>query len=93
MMLRTVVLICALGAVAIGVWLTAEDLAAWPALAFPALVVAGTLFERFYYRGNATDAAPQGWRETGELFIDDETGGPVTVWFNATTGERQYRQD
>jgi hypothetical protein len=43
-------------------------------------------------RYGAVQRAPQGpdWRETSERFIDDASGKPVSVWFDAKTGERRY---
>lgn len=91
-MLRNVVLAIALGWLAVGAW-AAMMFGAWPMLLFPAIVVAGIVFERFRYDGNATDAAPGDWRVTNERFLDEETGRPVTVWFNSTTGERKYVEE
>jgi hypothetical protein len=92
MMLRNVVLAISLGWLAIGTW-AAMMFGAWAMLIFPAIVVGGIVFERFHYRGNATDAAPGDWRPTNERFLDDETGRPVVVWFNPTTGERKYVEE
>jgi hypothetical protein len=61
---------------------------AWPALAAAALLVLGTLWERFHYRGSERGGA--GWQATQERFLDEESGGLVTVWFNPATGERRY---
>ena len=74
-------LLCALYAVS-------QDGAAWPMLLIAALFVAGTLFERFHYRGS--EAMDGDWQPTSEKFIDDESGKPVTVWFNPKTGARRY---
>ena len=92
-MLRNLLLALALGGFAVALWLTIFDLAAWPAFVFPGLVVCGIVFERFHYSGNASDAAPGDWRPTNERFLDEETGRPVVVWFNSTTGERKYVDD
>ena len=92
-MLRNVVLGVGLAWLAIGSWLTLVDAAGWPMLVVPAIVVAGIVFERVNYRGNASDTADPGWRPTNERFLDEATGRPVTVWFNATTGERRYVDD
>jgi hypothetical protein len=90
-MLRGLVGVAALGFLALGLFLTLEDPAGWPVLAMAALVVAGTIFERFYYRGAGDGAVPgPGWEATPERFRDEETGRLVTVWFNRATGERRY---
>ena len=65
--------------------------AAWPALVGAGLLVLGTLFERFYYRGGTAASGTGGrWQATAERFLDDESGALVTVWFNPATGERRY---
>ena len=67
-------------------------LAALPGLLLVAagLLAGGIAFERVRY--GAVQRAPQGpdWRETSERFIDDASGKPVSVWFDAKTGERRY---
>ncbi len=55
-----------------------------------ALVLLGTLFERYRYR-RLGDAPPgPGWTDTGERFRDPETDAPVGVFFHAQSGERRY---
>ena len=53
-----------------------------------ALFVAGSLFERFHYRGS--DELGGNWQPTSERFLDERSGRPVTVWFNPRTGARRY---
>ena len=66
---------------------------AWPFLVFAILFAVGTWLERFYYRGGTV--AGQGGRlqPTGERFLDEESGQPITVWFNPVTGERRYVEE
>ena len=54
------------------------------------LLVVGTLYERFRYKPIEARPLGPGWAATGERFIDDETGKPVTVYVEARTGERKY---
>jgi hypothetical protein len=62
-------------------------------LFWSAIIVAGTVFERYRYKRIAA-AAPNGnWVRTAERFFDDETGKPVTVWVDPKTGERKYVAD
>lgn len=90
-MLRAIVLVVAVVALGFGAWLVTFDLAGWPALVFPSLLLVGILFERVHYTGNAKAGEPdKNWAPTQERFLDEATGRPVTVWFNATTGERKY---
>ena len=44
-MLRNVVLALGLAWLAVGLWLTLVDAAGWPMLIFPAIIVAGIVFE------------------------------------------------
>ena len=92
-MLRNIVLALGLAWLAVGLWLALVDAAGWPMIIFPAIIVAGIVFERVNYRGNASDTTDPNWRPTNERFLDDVTGRPVTVWFNAATGERRYIDD
>lgn len=90
MMLRTFVLVAAalfLTAALVGV---AIDPMTWPSAAVAAVLVGGIAFERARY--GAAQRRPVGgeWRETPERFIDDASGKPVSVWFDARTGERRY---
>jgi hypothetical protein len=63
---------------------------AWPALLMAGLLVLGTLWERFYYRGGTVHGRGGRWQVTPERFLDEESGSMVTVWFNPVTGERRY---
>jgi hypothetical protein len=87
-MLRAAVLIVAALFLLCALYAVTQDPTAWPMLLVSALFVAGTLFERFHYRGS--EAMDGDWQPTNEKFIDDESGKPVTVWFNPKTGARRY---
>ncbi len=91
MVLRTVVIAGAAILTCAGICLIACGVNApgWQALLVGALVLIGTLFERWRYRRIEED--PQGdWRRTGEQFIDPSTGHPVEVMIDPRTGERRY---
>lgn len=61
----------------------------WQAFAFGAVVLIGTLFERWRY--SKIEGPPAGpWQRTQERFIDPTTGEAVEVMFDPTTGERRY---
>lgn len=89
-MLRTLIQVFAflllLGAMAMVV----VEPMAWPALVGAGLLVLGTLWERFYYRGGTVHGRGGRWQATSERFLDEESGSLVTVWFNPVTGERRY---
>jgi hypothetical protein len=64
--------------------------AALVAAIYGVILVVALLFERQYYNPKVNLDA-RGWEATDEKFIDPVTGDPVQVWFNAKTGERDYR--
>lgn len=88
-MLRSFVLALAFLFLGIALFVTAQDAGGWPMLVMAGLFVAGTLFERFHYRGTE-DVLDGDWEATAEKFIDEESGRPVTVWYNPKTGARRY---
>ncbi len=57
---------------------------------FGALLVIGTVFERVLYKPLTRSRPGTGWTDTGERFVDPETGKMVKVLYNAASGERQY---
>lgn len=60
-----------------------------PPLVFGLLLVVGTWFERWRYKGMQRPAETRG-EPTGERFIDPETGGLVEVYYDSASGERSY---
>jgi hypothetical protein len=62
---------------------------AFPPLLFGALLLLGTVFERWRYKQPKSAATAKG-AATGERFIDPETGALMEVWYDAATGERSY---
>ncbi len=90
MMLRTFVLVVAMLFFTAAVVGAVTDPAVWPTVIAAGLLLAAIVFERRRY--GAARAKPVGsvWRETPERFIDDESGRPVAVWYNESTGERRY---
>jgi|SRR5471030_1811051 hypothetical protein len=91
-MLRTFVL--GFGGVLIlaSIFVAATGIAA-PALwlfTLGALTVIGTVFERVLYKPLKDRSPGPGWTDTGERFVDPETGKVVKVLYNAASGERQY---
>jgi len=65
-------------------------------LFLPQLIIGGTLLilalaiERWRYKP-VTDAVPDPcWTDTGERFVDPETGLLTAVYFDSAKGERHY---
>jgi chromate transport protein ChrA len=55
-----------------------------------AALVGGILFERGRYKPHTTDTPGSDWVATGERFVDPNSGAPVTVFYQPSTGERRY---
>lgn len=91
-MLRTAVLIFGCLTVALGAYLCARGVLSGgiQTLAGGAVILAGTLFERWRYRNRNVSAAGD-WAPTGERFVDPETGRNVEVLYDSRSGERRYR--
>lgn len=90
-MLRTAVIAVAALLTCVGIGLIASGVSApgWQVLALGAIVLIGTLFERWRYR--RIEEPPNGhWQRTDEQFIDPSTGDAVEVMFDPRTGERRY---
>jgi hypothetical protein len=61
-------------------------------LGLGALIVLGTVFERWRYRPH--DSRPGvGWQPTGERFEDPQSGRTLQVFYDPQSGERRYVSD
>ena len=92
-MLRAIPIILALALLAFAAGLALNQHTWFPALVpggAGALILLGTLFERFRYRRLAEAPPGPGWADTGERFRDPETDATVAVFFHAQSGERRY---
>jgi len=59
-----------------------------------ALIVLGAVIGWERYRGGDARSAPgMGSQPTTEVFIDPETGRRMRVWYDARTGQRDYRPE
>jgi hypothetical protein len=54
------------------------------------VITAGTLLERVIYKPLLREKPGAGWVKTAERFIDPDSGKAVDVFYNPTSGERQY---
>jgi hypothetical protein len=61
------------------------------------VVIAGIVIALFgwdRYRGNRKSTSTGSASEpTGEVFIDPESGRRMRVWYDPTTGQREYRPE
>ena len=64
----------------------------WVILAVVAIGVVAAVFGWDRYRGNRKTAGESA-QPTNEVFTDPASGKPMRVWYNPTTGEREYRPD
>jgi hypothetical protein len=90
-MLRIVLIVVAAVLTCVGIGLVAWGIyvPGWQVLSLGAIVLIGTLFERWRYR--RIEEPPNGrWQRTDEQFIDPSSGDPVEVMFDPRTGERRY---
>lgn len=62
---------------------------AWPFTLWGLLLVAAVLLERWRY-SHAPKADDGPWQETGERFVDPESGRVMSVWYSPDSGERRY---
>ena len=90
-MLRNVVIAVSAILTCVGIGLIACGVYApgWQALVIGAIVLIGTLFERWRYR-RIEGPRNGSWQQTDEAFIDPTSGDPVEVMFDPRTGERRY---
>jgi hypothetical protein len=60
------------------------------------VVVVGIIIAIFgwdRYRVKRRDAGDTDFQATSEVFIDPTTGQRTRVWYNAKTGQREYRSE
>ena len=66
------------------------------ALFLPQLIIGGLFLivalaiERWRYKPVQSASPDPRWTDTGERFVDPETGVLTAVWFDAAKGERHY---
>ena len=55
------------------------------------VMLLAVLFERWRYRNRQAEAGGN-WQQTGERFVDPESGKEVEVLYDPQSGERRYRE-
>ena len=63
---------------------------AWSVAGTGAVLVLALLFEHRSYQRIRDDAPGPDWQNTGETFLDPNTGTRVAVWFQPESGKRAY---
>jgi hypothetical protein len=61
-----------------------------------AVVIAGIIIAVLgwdRYRGTRRGADNRASEPTNEVFVDPSTGQQMRVWYNSSTGEREYRAE
>lgn len=92
-MLRRLLLVlgvlCLLGAV--GVVVSGRGMFVLPHLLAGAVIFGlGVALERWRYKRIVPQRIESHWQDTGERFIDPETGHTTAVYFDPRTAERHY---
>lgn len=59
-------------------------------LVFGAILVLGVAFESWRYKRVQPGRIEPHWQDTGERFVDPETGRMTAVYFDPRTSERHY---
>ena len=93
-MLRTAVVLVACLLLALGAYLCTlgqHTGAGIQLLSSGAVLLLGTVFERWRYRNNQA-AADGDWQVTGERFLDPQSGKQIEVLYDTRSGERRYRE-
>jgi hypothetical protein len=54
------------------------------------ILIVGLAIERWRYKPLGEGRPDPRWSDTGERFVDPETGKLTAVYFDAATGERHY---
>jgi len=66
----------------------------WVIIAVVIVGIAAAVFGFDRYRGSRKKAGSSGEAQpTSEVFTDPNTGKRTRVWYNPTTGEREYRAE
>jgi hypothetical protein len=59
-------------------------------IAWPLIVLAAVLFERYRYKAPLDHPPGPDWQATSEKFVDPGSGEALTVYFQPSTGRRAY---
>jgi hypothetical protein len=92
-MLRIALLVFACLLVVLGgcLWVNGRVAGGAEAFTAGAILLLGTLFERWRYK-NRNASVEGDWQRTGERFVDPQTGKEVEVLYDPKSGERRYQE-
>lgn len=62
----------------------------WQMLFCGVVLIAALVFERWRYKPVRQKRPAPAWTDTGERFVDPESGRLTGVWFDPASGERHY---
>jgi hypothetical protein len=65
----------------------------WIIIAIVIVGVVAAMFGLDRYRGSRKDSAGGEAHPTDEVFIDPESGRKMRVWYDKSSGKREYRPD
>jgi hypothetical protein len=72
----------------------AVSVTGWIIIAILIVGIVAALFGLDRYRGSRKDSADGGdAHPTDEVFIDPESGRKMRVWYDKSSGKREYRPD
>lgn len=66
---------------------------AWVIIAIVIVGIAAALFGWDRYRGSRSSTSRSAAQPTDEVFIDPETGRKMRVWYDKSSGKRDYRPE
>jgi len=65
----------------------------WIIIAILIVGIVAAVFGVDRYRGSRKSASGSAAQPTDEVFIDPETGRKMRVWYDQTSGKREYRPE
>lgn len=84
--------ISTVGGIVLAFWSGVTRVIGIELVAFGVLLAIGTAFERWRYRPPVRPGDDGRWQRTQERFVDPESGEVLTVYYDPTTGQRDYRR-
>ncbi len=67
--------------------------AVWTVIAIVVVGVVVALFGWDRYRGRGHNTLDARFQRTDEVFLDSDSGKQMRVWYDASSGKREYRSE